>query len=196
MRFIGNQCKHWWFHFSTSITLCNQHLVHNDPWKETTCPLPVSNQDIKKTLDSGSSSLDKLQLSDWLFAKTCDDTITIVLPAENKIMNTFFCILFGHKSFILAVYSRLFAGWFCNWPYVAVGSHKDNYVAVRSQIHVQVYNYAKIYGLLLYLSCLGAKTIISFFQRCVLDNSGISTQWCVWSTYSADSRDCSHVVTV
>lgn len=31
-RFIGNQCKHWWCHYS--VTLCSQHLLPNDTFKE------------------------------------------------------------------------------------------------------------------------------------------------------------------
>ena len=33
------------------------------------------------------------------YTQTCEDTVTIVLPAENKIMNKFLCILFRQKSF-------------------------------------------------------------------------------------------------
>lgn len=32
-RFIGNQPKWHWCHYSFAITMCNQHLLHNDMWK-------------------------------------------------------------------------------------------------------------------------------------------------------------------
>ena len=40
-RFIGHHCERRWFHYSKSMTLCNQHLLHNDPLKHETCLLPV-----------------------------------------------------------------------------------------------------------------------------------------------------------
>lgn len=29
VRFIGNQSKHRWYHYSTAITFCKQHLLHS-----------------------------------------------------------------------------------------------------------------------------------------------------------------------
>ena len=40
-RFTGNQSKRRCCHYSTAITLCNQHLLHNDTLKLRTCLLPL-----------------------------------------------------------------------------------------------------------------------------------------------------------
>lgn len=38
VRFIDNQPKWHWCHYSFAITMCNQHFLHNDMWKQKKCP--------------------------------------------------------------------------------------------------------------------------------------------------------------
>ncbi len=49
--------------------------------------------------DSSSSILNQLQLSDKLFRETCEVTVRIVEPTEDRCMDKFFQILLGHESF-------------------------------------------------------------------------------------------------
>lgn len=37
-KFIGNQFKHRCFHYSTAVTLCDQHLIHNNKKKTGLMP--------------------------------------------------------------------------------------------------------------------------------------------------------------
>ncbi len=41
-RLIENQSKRRWCHYSIAITLCNQHLLHNDNLKQKSCLLPLT----------------------------------------------------------------------------------------------------------------------------------------------------------
>lgn len=59
----------------------------------------------------------------FFFTKTCEGTITIIQPAENKPMNNFFSILSRQKSFNSHCVFKVVVGWFCNCLYVAVELH-------------------------------------------------------------------------
>ncbi len=39
---IENQSKRRWCHYSIVITLCNQHLLHDDKLKQKSCLLPIT----------------------------------------------------------------------------------------------------------------------------------------------------------
>lgn len=53
--------------------------------------------------DSGRSILDELQLSDRLFAKTHEDTVAVIYPAENKSVPIFSVTHSRKNPFILAM---------------------------------------------------------------------------------------------